>query len=126
MSEREESVSSALDSIKLLLSLSVLIAGIWAFYHFDQAYMTWMRVLGLLAVAGVAVMIAAWSAQGRAIISFFSDARMEMRKVVWPTRAETVQTTLIVLVVVVLAGIFLSLLDLTFSKLVEWLVTPKV
>ncbi len=124
MTDREEGGLAALDIIKLLVSLAILVAGIWGFYHFDQAYMTWMRVLGLLVVTGVALLLAATSTQGRRLVSFFTEARAELRKVVWPTRQETVQTTLVVLVVVVVIGIFLSILDLTFSKLVEWFVTP--
>ncbi len=124
MTEREEGGLAALDIIKLVLALAMLLGGIWAFYHFDQAYMTWMRVLGLLVVTGLALLVAATSTQGRRMVAFFSEARTELRKVVWPTRQETVQTTLVVLVVVVVIGIFLSILDLTFSKLVEWFVTP--
>ena len=124
MTEREEGGLAALDIIKLLLALAMLLGGIWAFYHFDQAYMTWMRMLGLLVVTGLAMLVAVTSTQGRRLVLFFTEARSELRKVVWPTRQETVQTTLIVLVVVVIIGIFLSILDLTFSKLVEWFVTP--
>jgi preprotein translocase subunit SecE len=69
-------------------------------------------VLGLLVAAGVSVFIAAQSTSGRNIISFISGAKAEVRKVVWPTRAETMQTTMAVLLMVLLVGIFLWLLDM--------------
>ncbi|HDN69342.1 MAG TPA: preprotein translocase subunit SecE, partial [Gammaproteobacteria bacterium] len=71
-----------------------------------------VRVLGLLAVAGLSVFIAAQSTTGRNIITFIGGVKVEVRKVVWPTRAETVQTTLAVLLMVLLVGIFLWFLDM--------------
>jgi preprotein translocase subunit SecE len=67
--------------------------------------------LGLLVVSGGAAAIALQTAPGRALWEFIADARMEVRKVVWPTRQETIQTTLIVMAMVVVVGLVLWLFD---------------
>ena len=84
-----------------------------------------MRFLGVFALVGVAGLVAAQSVQGKTLVGFLMGARTEIRKVVWPTRQESVQTTLIVLVVVVIASIFLAFIDFAFSRLVEWLVSAS-
>ena len=111
MNAKGETESGRFDSLKLGAALLLLAAAIAAFYRFDDQLLV-VRVLGLLAAAGVSVFIAAQSTTGRNIISFISGAKAEVRKVVWPTRAETTQTTLAVMVMVILVGIFLWLLDM--------------
>jgi preprotein translocase subunit SecE len=74
-------------------------------------------VIGLLIIAGLCAFIVYQTNLGKRIVGFFKDARTEVRKVVWPTRAETVQTTLTVFIIVVLVGIFLWLFDM----LLAWL-----
>lgn len=110
-----ETTSSPFDSVKLMLSLAVLIAGIYGFYHFEEQYILLYRVLALLGIVVVALVIAYQTLVGRTLWSYFQDSRTELRKVVWPTRAETMQTTLIVSIVVVVVGIFLWLLDMFFG-----------
>ena len=73
------------------------------------------RVLALLAVVVFAVMIAYQTMVGKILWSYFQNSRTELRKVVWPTRVETMQTTLIVSIVVIVAGVFLWFLDLFFG-----------
>ena len=68
--------------------------------------------IGALAIVGGAAAIALQTAKGRGIWTFFSDAKVEVRKVVWPSRQETIQTTLIVFLMVILVGIILWLLDI--------------
>ena len=70
-----------------------------------------MRVLALLGVAGVAIFIALQSERGRNAWIFVGSARTEVRKVIWPTRAETMQTTLIVVIMVILVGVLLWIMD---------------
>ena len=70
-----------------------------------------MRVVLLLAVAAVSVAIAYQTEKGRLAWSFVREARTEVRKVVWPTRRETGQTTLIVIVVVTIVALILWLFD---------------
>ncbi len=110
VSKAEQQTSSGLDTFKIFLAIAVLIAGVVGFYYFeDQSQL--LRVLGMLAVAGVAVAIAYTSAPGKNGWSFVKEARVEVRKVVWPTRQETLQTTAIVLFMVILVAIMLWLFD---------------
>lgn len=113
--------STAVDKVKLTLAALLLGLGVVGFYLYSESSQLY-RVLGLLAVAGVAAAIAATTLQGKALLSFMSAARTEVRKVVWPTRAETVQTTLIVFVMVILIGIFLWLLDMLLGWLIRFVI----
>ena len=110
MSTKSVVQGSGADTVKLALALLLVVAGAVAFYVYDE-YSLLMRVLALLAVAGVAVFIALQSERGRNAWIFVSSARTEVRKVIWPTRAETVQTTLIVILMVILVGIMLWIMD---------------
>jgi preprotein translocase subunit SecE len=95
----------------LSLAVVLLAGAVVAFYWFaDQSLL--MRVLGLLGVAAVSVLIALQTNVGRSAWLFIGTTRTEVRKVVWPTRAETTQTALAVLFVVVLMGVVLWLLDM--------------
>jgi preprotein translocase subunit SecE len=111
MNAKIDAESSRLDSLKLAIAVLMVGGGIYAFYHFEDQHLV-LRVLGLLAVAAIAVFIAAQSSLGRNVFGFISGAQNEVRRVVWPTRAETVQTTLAVVLMVFLVGIFLWLLDM--------------
>lgn len=111
MNAKVDTESSRLDSLRWGVAVLLLAGGIFAFYHFEEQLLV-VRVLGLLAVAGISIFIAAQSTLGKNILGFVSGANTEVRKVVWPTRAETLQTTLAVLVIVLLVGIFLWLLDM--------------
>ncbi len=117
MSEQTEQTGGGLDTAKLSLAIALLVAGVMGFYYF-AAESTLLRVLGLLAVTGLAVFIAMTTAKGRQLGAFMGNARTEVRKMVWPTRVETTQTTLIVMGVVILVGIFLWLLD----TLLGWII----
>ncbi|OGT21584.1 MAG: preprotein translocase subunit SecE [Gammaproteobacteria bacterium RBG_16_57_12] len=99
------------DRIKLTLSALIFGGGIVAFYIFAD-YPLWMRVLGMLVIAGISLTVAAQAEVGRQALDFFKESRTELRKVVWPTRKETVQTTLIVLAMVIVVAIILWILDM--------------
>ncbi|NCF38347.1 MAG: preprotein translocase subunit SecE [Gammaproteobacteria bacterium] len=111
MVTKTEQPSSAIDTFKLMTALLVLIAGVVGFYYFEEESQL-LRVLGMLAVAVVAFLIAATSEPGRRGLGFVKDARVEVRKVVWPTRQETLQTTIAVLFMVILVAIMLWLFDM--------------
>ena len=99
------------DKITLLVAILIVAAGIGGFYYFaDQPQL--YRLLGLLAVIGVSVVIALQSQPGKAAWSFGRSAVLEVRKCVWPSRQETVQTTLLVIVMVTIMGIMLWLFDM--------------
>jgi preprotein translocase subunit SecE len=110
MNSSVEVSGASLDVAKLVGAALLLIVGIFAFYFFAD-YSAPLRVLGLLVVSGGAAAIALQTAPGRALWEFIADARMEVRKVVWPTRQETIKTTLIVMAMVVVVGLVLWLFD---------------
>jgi len=100
-----------MDSVKLGIALLLLGSAIVAFYYFaDQSLL--LRVVGLLAMAGISLAILLQTDIGRRSLGMVQDARAEVRKVVWPSRAETVQTTLAVIVMVLIIGILLWLMDM--------------
>lgn len=106
----DETQGSALDTAKLILALAIVGGGIYGYYHFaDQSNL--YRVLGLVAAVVVAFLVLLQTALGRRMWAGMVDARTEVRKVVWPTRQETLQTTLIIFVLVLIVGIFIWLLD---------------
>ena len=111
MVSKTEQSTSAIDTFKLMTAVLVLLAGVVGFYYFEEESQL-LRVLGMLTVAVIAFLIAATSEVGRRSLGFVKDARVEVRKVVWPTRQETVQTTIAVLFMVVLVAIMLWLFDM--------------
>jgi len=104
------------DTIKLIGAGLLTLAGLVAFYAFSE-FSLLLRVIGLLLVAAAVAFIIYQTARGKRTVGFFRDARTEVRKVVWPSRAETTQTTLTVLVIVLIVGVFLWLLDSILARL---------
>lgn len=111
MSASVESKKSILDTVKLIFGVSFLIAGIIGFYYFSDQALS-IRVLGVLGGSLVSVAILVSTAIGKGFLVFLGDARLEVRKVVWPTRQETIQATLVVVALVFLVGLILWLLDM--------------
>ncbi|MDS4028510.1 MAG: preprotein translocase subunit SecE [Candidatus Contendobacter sp.] len=105
------------DTFKLVAAGAIVLSALVAFYVFANHSLL-ARVIGLLAAAGAAVTIALKTERGTETFEFIQDARTELRKVAWPTRAETTQTTLVVIAMVVIMGLLLWLLDV----LLFWLV----
>jgi len=94
----------------------MVVLGLVGFYYFaDQSLL--MRVIALLIIAGLASFVVYQTDLGKRTVEFFKDARTEVRKVVWPSRTETTQTTLTVFMIVIIVGIFLWLLDMLLSFL---------
>jgi preprotein translocase subunit SecE len=101
---------SALDTVKLVAAIAILVGGIAAFYVLST-YPLAVRWLIVLAALGGGIVVALQSAQGRAFAQFVQGSRVELRKIVWPTRQETLQTTLVVFVAILVMGIFFWILD---------------
>ncbi len=104
------------------LGLLVLLAGVVAFFQFSGEVMTLIRVVGLLVAAGVAIALVAGTARGRDMFAFLRETDVERRKVVWPTRQETFQTTLMVIVITIIVAIMLFLMDTVFGWIVRRLI----
>lgn len=116
----EIEVTNKLDTFKLLLAIVVLLAGIAGFYYFEAEGLLY-RVLGLLAFVLVALGMVYTTNLGQSVVGFGREARAEVRKVVWPSRQETVQTTMMVIVAVIIIGIFLWLIDMVLVSAVQYL-----
>ena len=114
MVTKAEQSTSGLDTVKLMSALLVLIAGVVGFYYFEDESQL-LRVIGMLALAATAFYVVSTTEIGRRSLGFVRDAKVEVRKVVWPTRAETTQTTIAVLIMVLLVAIMLWLIDMTLG-----------
>jgi preprotein translocase subunit SecE len=101
---------SALDTVKLVAAIAILFAGLAAFYVLTT-YPLAVRWVIVLVALGAGIFVALQSAQGRAFWQFVQGSRVELRKVVWPTRQESLQTTLVVFVAILVMGIFFWILD---------------
>ncbi|MET0088572.1 MAG: preprotein translocase subunit SecE [Candidatus Thiodiazotropha sp.] len=118
MNGKSQVEASGLDTVKLILAVGIIVGAIVGFYYLD-GYSQLLRVLGLLVLIGAAMLLAYQTAVGRTIWDFASASRMEVRKVVWPSRQETMQTTLIVFVMVLLMGIVLWLFDMMLGAILR-------
>lgn len=115
-----QNTSSSLDTVKMLLAIAVLVGSLLGYYVFQEAHAV-IRVLGVVAGVAVAIFIMYQTTVGKSWFHYLSHAKREVKLVVWPTRPETVQMTLIVFVVVILMGIFLWLIDMFFLWAVKLL-----
>jgi preprotein translocase subunit SecE len=104
------------DKIKLLLAVLLVIGGIAGYYFFADAPMRVLSVLVGLALGGV---VAGMSPAGRQFFQFAGEARDEAKKVVWPTRKETIQMTGVVMLFVVVMALFLWAVDSALLWLVK-------
>ena len=116
MVSKAEVQTNTADTIKLVAAGALVLLGLVAFYYFASQSLL-LRVVGLLVIAGLATFIVYQTDLGKRIVDFFRDARTEVRKVVWPSRAETTQTTVTVFIIVVIVGIFLWLFDMLLAYL---------
>src|SRR5262245_31154756 len=103
--------AGASDKVKAVAA-GVLAAGGIAGYYVLSAQPAWQRWIIVAAGLVLALAMLAWSQYGRSFWQFVLDSRIELRKVVWPTRNETGMTTLVVFGFVIIAGMFFWTLDL--------------
>lgn len=114
--------TSPRDNMFWAAGLLVLIAGVAAFFYLAGEVMTLVRVLALLGSLVLAGIIVGQTDRGREMFGFVREADVERRKVVWPTRQETLQTTLVVLVITVIVAILLFIMDSIFGWVVRRLI----
>jgi preprotein translocase subunit SecE len=120
MNSKVETQGSKADTAKLVVALVLVVAGAIAFNYFsDQALL--IRVGGVIVVMAVALGVMMSTAYGRNAVLFVKDARTEVRKVVWPTWPETRQTTLVVIIMVIVVGLLLWVIDSFLLWAVKWL-----
>lgn len=109
-----------IEKIKLVLSALLLAAGIAGFYVLaDKALV--LRILAILAGVGAAIAVLWTTSKGQTALGFIGESVAEAKKVVWPTRKETIQTALAVFVLVLIVAAFLAVVDIGFAYMVQWL-----
>ncbi len=122
MSADSNTQKSPLDIVKWILAIAFLAAAVVGNYVYANEPLLY-RVLGVVVLMLVSAGFALTSSQGKAFLQLLKEANIERRKVVWPTRQETVQTTLIILAVSTIVGLILWGLDGIFVRLIAFITT---
>jgi len=112
------SSSSAADTVKWIIAFALLAAAVVGNHLYGEMSVV-IRVAGVVVLISAALGLSATTAKGKAAVSFARESRIEVRKVVWPTRQETMQTTLIVLAVCVVMALILWGVDGLMVRLVS-------
>ncbi len=120
--QTETSESGILDTIKLLLAAAILMGGLYGFYFYENDLALPLRVLMVLGGTGVGIAVAMTSTQGHRLWHFIQGSRVEIRKVIWPTRQETTQTAIAVFVFTIIMALFFWALDSGLLLLTQTLV----
>lgn len=120
MTEQVQEGATALDAAKLAAGVTIVVAGVAGFYLLG-AQPIWLRWIIVLAALVLGALVGLQSYQGKIFRSFVQTARVELRKVVWPNRQETVQVTIVVIVMVVVLSLFFWGLDSILGLLTRWL-----
>jgi preprotein translocase subunit SecE len=99
------------DALKLVLATAALVGGVVAYYWFqDQPQV--LRVLMVMAGLAAGLVLLYWSQPGRELFAYVQSSRVELRKMVWPTRTETWRTTVVVFIFVMALAVFFWLVDM--------------
>jgi preprotein translocase subunit SecE len=122
MTEQVQRSVTVLDTAKLVAGAAVLGAGIGAFYLLPDLPI-WLRWIIVLAALALGALVGLQSAQGRTFWEFVQSSRIELRKVVWPDRQETVQVTIVVFVMIIVLSLFFWGLDSLLGVVTRWLAT---
>lgn len=117
----EKGIAGSLDWLKWLVIVALLAGGVYGnWYYQDESLL--VRVVALITLAIVSALIAVQTERGRGIWSLMKEARIEVRRVVWPTNQETTQTTLVVIVLVFIFALILWGLD----SLLGWAISSII
>ncbi len=114
--------ASPRDNVLWVVGLAILAAGIAGFFYYADEVMTIIRAVGLVVAVVVASLVVLQTQRGRDMFGFVREADEQRRKVVWPTRQETFQTTLIVIVLTIITAVLLFLMDSVFGWLIRRLI----
>lgn len=110
-----------IDIIRFIIAGLVLIAGIAGYYLFPEQSLL-LRTIGVIATIIIATLIAGFTARGKLFFGFINSSRQEMRKIIWPSKKEAHQTTLIVIVAVIILGLMLWAIDSILAASLSWLI----
>ena len=117
----ESQPNGTLDTAKLLLAAALAGGGVVAFYWY-AALPPWQRMLMAAAGAVASVALALTTQAGRDLWGFVDNSRIELKKMVWPTKQEAMQTTLLLVVFVAILGVIMLLIDMGLAWAVEKLI----
>jgi len=118
MATQVETNSGGMDAVKWVVAILLLIAATLG-NHYAESLSLFLRIAAVIVLAAVALIVALTTSKGRGFLVLLKEARVEARKIVWPGRQETWQTTLIVAGVVVLASLLLWGVDSLFGWIVS-------
>lgn len=110
------------DALKWVVAVALVVLAVMGNVYFADRSLLY-RAMGILVVGGFAIGSAAYTRQGVSFVAFLKQARIEVKKVVWPTRQETVQTTLVVVLVVLVMSLLLWGLDSLLGFLVSSIIS---
>jgi preprotein translocase subunit SecE len=113
-----EAVHPMVDKIKFWLAILLVISGLVGFYYLGDSLMI-VRVGVVLLGLALGAVVAYTTAPGRQFYVFAQESVVETKKVVWPTRKETMQTTMIVLLFVIVMAVFLWIVDVSLMSIVQ-------
>jgi preprotein translocase subunit SecE len=120
MTEQVQQSATAVDVAKLAAGVAILAGGIAAFYLLGDLPI-WLRWIIVLAALVAGAFVGLQSYQGKTFSAFVQSSRIELRKVVWPNRQETMQVTLVVFVMIIALGLFFWGIDSLLGFLTQWL-----
>ena len=110
-----------IDKIKLGVAVLLAAAGVWGFYALGERALV-LKILAVVAGIAAGAVVAWFTEPGRQLAVFAGESVEEVKKVVWPTRKETIQTTAAVFAFVVVMAVFLWITD----KGLEWVLYDLV
>jgi len=119
--QTETQQSGVFDIVKLLLSAVALVGGLYAYYYYENDFAQAIRVLMVLGGTAAGITIAMLSTQGRRLWHFIQGSRIEIRKVIWPTRQETTQVSIAVFIFTAIMMLFFWALDSGLLALIQTL-----
>jgi preprotein translocase subunit SecE len=116
------SVSKSTNGLLWLVAIAIIVAGVAVTMYSDllgvgiSSYSTSIAVVVVL----LALVVARFTNQGRRFWAFFNASKLELAKVVWPTRKETMTITVMVIVVVIIFAILISIFGVIFENFIQY------
>lgn len=120
----QDTKSSRFDVLKWLLVVFLLASGVVADFYYSHVAIAIRGAIGIV-LAVLVLVIISQTKKGQKAWGFIKGSRVELRKVVWPTRQETVQTTLVVVVAVIITALILWSLDGFFMWAIAWMTEKR-
>ncbi|MDN7126238.1 preprotein translocase subunit SecE [Pseudidiomarina terrestris] len=118
MSATSETQSSSFDSIKWIIAIALLAAAVVGNYYYGETVSVLYRAIAVVVLVAVAGIVAGMTGKGRRFRSFAKESRTEVRRVVWPSRQEATQTTIIVVIATAIVSLILWGMDAILVRVV--------